>query len=50
VQIPGRLSRGEAGLLIDFLDLFDPRAARRSERRVRDYRAKGWTVVHKSLS
>ena len=43
-QVPGRLSRGEYGILVDFDDLFDERFKRRSDTRLRLYRSKGWTI------
>lgn len=49
-QVPGRLSRlspgKERGLLIDFIDQFNPAALRKSQARIREYREKGWTVKH----
>lgn len=61
-QTPGRLSRmsdgKEYGMLIDFLDKFDPTLLRRSHDRMRQYRKNGWgieeikdgDVCHVSLS
>lgn len=49
-QIPGRLARGVSGTLVDFDDKFDDRFARRSQRRFKTYRSKGWTLVYRSLS
>lgn len=46
-QIPGRLSRGDAGLLVDFMDSFDARFERRSQARVRAYTGKGWKITHR---
>jgi superfamily II DNA or RNA helicase len=43
-QIPGRLSRGQTGLLVDFDDGFDKRFKTRSNARLRHYRGKGWTI------
>ena len=43
-QLPGRLARGEAGLLKDFDDVFDERFARRSKTRFRHYEEKGWAL------
>ena len=43
-QLPGRLSRGEVGLLIDCHDQFDEGFRRASEDRARSYRSKGWDV------
>ncbi len=48
-QIPGRLSRGKTGLLVDFQDSFDDRFKRRSSSRIRDYRAKGWSILNKEF-
>lgn len=45
-QVPGRLSRGEAGLLRDYDDVFDERFASRSNKRFRHYESKGWDVIH----
>lgn len=45
-QIPGRLARGEAGLLVDFDDSFDERFSRRSKARFRAYSGKGWELVN----
>ena len=50
-QIPGRLSRiaegKEKGLLIDFIDGFDPWAADRAMKRMRLYKKKKWNVIRK---
>lgn len=50
-QIPGRLSRisegKEKGILVDFVDGFDPWAARRAVLRLQSYRKKGWTILRK---
>lgn len=46
-QIPGRLARGEAGLLVDFDDVFDERFYRRSASRTASYKGKGWKIVKK---
>jgi len=43
-QIPGRLSRGSDGLLIDFDDAFDDRFQKRSKARIRSYAGKGWAI------
>lgn len=43
-QLPGRLSRGESGVLIDFMDLFDDRFKRKSASRLSTYRSHGWTI------
>jgi len=48
-QIPGRLSRGSHGLLIDCNDKFDERFLRRSERRFRIYTSKGWEITDKEI-
>jgi len=48
-QIPGRLSRiGSVpfGLLLDFVDEYDPKAEARSRAREADYRSNGWTIQH----
>ena len=48
VQLPGRLSRlddgKERGILIDYLDQFNPTLANRAKQRVRMYRKKKWDV------
>lgn len=46
-QVPGRLSRGEAGLLVDFDDVFDEKFRHRSDARFRHYKGKGWDIVVK---
>jgi len=47
-QVPGRLSRlspgKERGLLVDFIDRFNPSAMRKSLARIREYKEKGWTI------
>lgn len=43
-QIPGRLSRGKSGILVDFLDIFDERFRRRSNERIKVYKEKGWEI------
>lgn len=49
VQLPGRLSRldddKDYGLLIDYMDQFNPTLNGRAKRRVRMYRKKKWNVV-----
>lgn len=46
-QIPGRLSRGSQGLLVDFMDSYDARLEKRSTDRLRHYRQHGWSInVH----
>jgi len=47
-QIPGRLARGKYGLLVDFIDKFDDRFARRSKDRIRSYSAKGWNIEYRT--
>lgn len=48
IQTPGRLSRTHDdkthGVLIDFIDAFDPTLLRRSMDRVRRYKKNGWSV------
>jgi len=48
VQTPGRLSRTkegkEKGIMMDFMDDFSPSLRRRSNKRVKAYRDKGWDV------
>jgi superfamily II DNA or RNA helicase len=47
-QTPGRLSRTtdgkEKGILIDFMDEFSPSLRRRSNKRIKAYKDKGWDV------
>lgn len=43
-QIPGRLSRGKHGTLVDFNDRFDERFLRRSKARLALYASKGWNI------
>ncbi len=43
-QLPGRLSRGELGILVDFMDSFDESFERRSKVRRRSYKNKKWDV------
>jgi len=49
VQLPGRLSRlddgKDYGLLVDYMDQFNPTLNRRAKQRVRMYRKKQWNVV-----
>jgi superfamily II DNA or RNA helicase len=49
-QIPGRLSRQfegkDKGILVDFIDSFDERLYRRSQRRMKSYDKKGWVIMH----
>jgi superfamily II DNA or RNA helicase len=50
-QIPGRLSRiadgKDKGVLIDFVDGFDPWASARAAKRIRLYREKKWNIIRK---
>jgi len=49
VQLPGRLSRldddKDYGLLVDYMDQFNPTLFNRAKQRVRMYRKKKWNVV-----
>jgi superfamily II DNA or RNA helicase len=53
IQIPGRLSRlkdgKDFGLLVDTIDRFDPKAYRRSQGRMKDYRSLGWQIIKTSI-
>lgn len=44
-QLGGRLSRGRAGTLHDFLDEFDANFKRRAQTRMRDYAKNGWSII-----
>lgn len=48
IQTPGRLSRTSdgkyVGMLVDFLDSFDPTLEGRSKKRIRQYKKNGWDV------